>query len=262
MSISLKSLRKRTNESAARILIYGPEGIGKTTLAAEFPEAVFIQVEDGTPSGVTIDSFGVLTTFEQVMEAIGSLYQEEHSFRTVVVDGLDRLEPLVWARVCELHQWRSIEAPGYGKGYKEADYLWRDFLDGLNALRTQLGMTVVLLAHSAIERFDDPQTASYSRYDLRLHQRASAIVKDEADAILLVKQDASIKNEDQGFGKKRAQADGGGQRWIYTEGRPAFVAKNRFGMPEKVMFQPGKGFAELSKYLPDAARQLPAADAA
>jgi len=250
VAISLKDLKKTTAVLPPRIVIYGPEGIGKTTLAAEFPDPVFLQIEDGTPSDLAIDSFGLLETFDQVMEAISALYSEDHSYQTVVVDGLDKLEPLVWTKVCELNQWRSIESPGYGKGYKEADYVWRDFLTGLNALRRDKEMTIVLLAHSDIDRFDDPQSASYSRYDLRLHDRANAIIKDDMDAIFLVKQDATVTMVDEGFGKKRAQADGGSQRWIYTEGRPAFVAKNRFGMPPKMMFEKGKGFLELSKYFP------------
>lgn len=262
MAIKLSDLKKRTADQPPRIVIYGPEGIGKTTLASEFPNPVFIQVEDGTPSDLSLDSFGLLATFDQVMEAITALYSEDHGFQTVVVDGLDKLEPLVWAKVCDLNQWRSIEAPGYGKGYKEADYVWRDFLEGLNALRRDRGMAYVLLAHSDIDRFDDPQSASYSRYDLRLHDRANAIIKDEADAILLVKQDASITMEDQGFGKTRAKADGGGQRWIYTEGRPAFVAKNRFGMPPKLMFNKGSGFREIAKHFPApaAGEAAPASD--
>lgn len=250
MAISLKDLKQTTAMTPPRLVIYGPEGIGKTTLASEFPNAVWIQVEDGTPSDLKLDTFGHLTTFDQVMEAITSLYQEDHRYQTVVVDGLDKLEPLVWGKVCELNNWRSIESPGYGKGYKEADYVWRDFLEGLNALRRDKGMAYILLAHSDIDRFDDPQSASYSRYDLRLHDRANAAIKDEVDAILLLKQDATVNLDDEGFGKKRARADGGGQRWIYAEGRPAFVAKNRYGMPPKLMFNRGSGFAELSKYFP------------
>jgi hypothetical protein len=245
MALTLKDLRTSAAVLPPRVLIYGPPGLGKSTLASEFPSPVFIDVENGLPPGLSVNNFGDLSDFEAVMQAITALYNEDHAFRTVVVDTLDRLEPMVWAKACEDNKWASIEAPGYGKGYVEADKYWRDLLAGLNALRRDKGMAVVLIAHSTIERFDDPLRASYSRFDIRLHKRALAIVQDEVDAILFVNQDAVIKSEDAGFNKKINKADGGGTRWIYCEGRPAFTAKNRYGLPDRFMFQKGQGFAVL-----------------
>jgi len=262
MAISLKDLRKEQATEPPRIVIYGPEGMGKTTLASEFPNPVFLQVEKGTPAGLTLDSFGHLTTFGQVMEGIESLYDEDHEFDTVVVDSLSELERLVFAEVCSRNQWATIEKPGYGKGYKEADYVWQEFVEGLNALRRDKNMAVVLIAHAEITRFDDPQTSSYSRYDLSLHDRASAIISREVDAILLVKQDATVKQDDpkasQGVGTRK-RADGGETRWIYCQGRPAFAAKNRYDMPDKVMFTRGQGFDALSRYFPNPGEEHQAA---
>lgn len=250
MAYDLSTLKTTRKNDPPRVLIYGPPGLGKTSLAAQFPRPIIIDVEDGTPSGVDIATFGQIETYDQALDALKSLYGGEHDFGTLIIDTLDRLEPLVWAKTCEANNWSSIEQPGYGKGYVAADEFWQKLLKGCNALRTKRGMSIILVAHSSIERFDDPTAAPYSRYDIRLHKRANAIVQDEVDAILFINQDIAVTSEDVGFNKKVRRAEGGTHRWIYTEGTPAFTAKNRFGLPPKLKFDEGRGYAQLAQYLP------------
>lgn len=255
MAISLADLKRVRSTLPPRILIYGVAGIGKTSLAADFPNCVFLQTEEGAPSNIEIDTFGHLTSYQGVIEALGTLYGEDHDFSTLVLDSLDALEPLVWAETCARNSWRNIEEPGYGKGYLAADAVWREFIDGCNALRRERAMTVIWLAHSAVERFDQPGSQPYNRYDLRLQKRGSAIITDEADAVLFMNTKVSVKETDAGFNKKNVHAEGGGSRWLFADGRPAFIAKNRFGMPDSLLIQPGKGYEAIAKYLPAHAAQ-------
>jgi hypothetical protein len=225
-------------------------------LSSKFPSPVILQTEEGIPRGLTVSTFGLQDTFKGALSCMSFLGTEPHDHRTLVVDSLDPLEPLVWREACVANGWASIEQPGYGKGYVIADIFWLDFLAGLDFLRRERAMTIVLLAHSAIERIDDPRAVSYTSYQLRLHKRARGLVQDWADAILFLAPDLNIQTEDAGFGKKRTRADGGSNRWLHCEGRPSFVAKNRYGMPPKIMIPKDFNFgAALAPFFPPAAAE-------
>lgn len=257
MAIALSGLRTQRSTEPPRLCFYGPPGMGKTTLASEFPDAVFLQAEDGTPGDVDITTFGKLNSYGEIMDRIVELQETEHELRTVIVDSLTALERYIWEETCARGDDKgnakaNIEDFGYGKGYVYATRVWQEFLAELYKLRTLRGMTVVLIGHSKVVRFDDPETVSYDRYEIAVHDKARAIIDPDLDAILLLKSPVSIKTEDVGFNAKRNIAGGRGANIvIHAIGRPAYVAKNRYGIPETMPFTRGKGFEALAPYFPN-----------
>ncbi|MBE0568402.1 MAG: ATP-binding protein [Deltaproteobacteria bacterium] len=216
-----------------RVMLYGTHGIGKSTFASCAPTPVFLQTEDGLGE-IDCDKLPVATTFHEVMKGLSELYTEPHPYQTVVVDSLDWLERLIWSEVCLKRNVESIEDIGYAKGYIFALTQWREFLEGLTALRRDKGMTAILIAHARIERFENPETESYDRYVPRLHKLAAAVVQEWCDEVFFATYKVYTKQTEEGFNRKRSQGIGSGERIIRTQERPAHVAKNRLNLPEEL----------------------------
>lgn len=248
MAISLSSLKSSKTTNPPVILLYGVDGIGKTSLAAEFPDPLYLPTEgERTPSDVEIATPGTIETFNDLLDVFGELLTTEHEFKTVIIDSLDGLESLVWAATAARLGCNSIEEPGFGKGYVEADTEWRDLLGGVSAL-AKSGLNVVMLAHPEIVRFDSPTSDPYSRYSVKLHKRANALVREQADIVAFLNYRISLKEKEVGPKKTVAHAEGGKERQIHLNEGPGFVAKNRFSMPDTIKYQKGKGYEELSKF--------------
>jgi len=233
MAFDLNSIGKTRRPVAPKIVLYGPGKIGKTTMAACAPNPIGILTEDGCHH-VDTTAFPLATSLDDVYEQINVLLTEEHEFQTVFLDSLDWLEPLLYAHVCQANGWKDIEAPGYGKGYIAAAEEWRNLLAWLDALRNQRGMGIVAIAHDQIKRFENPTGESYDMYTLKLHQRSTALVQEWADVIAFLNYKSFTKKEDAGFNKKAVKAVGTGERLMYLEARPAFLAGNRFNLPAEL----------------------------
>jgi hypothetical protein len=122
-------------------------------------------------------------------------------------------------------------------------------IDFCERLRTERGMNVIWLALALAKDHEEPGVQPYKRYDLKVHKRAEGLMTQAADGVFFINTKAVVKEVDSGFGKKSAHVEGAGTRWLYTDGRPAFVAKHRFsGMPDSIMLTKGKGWQEISKY--------------
>jgi hypothetical protein len=209
-----------------RLVIYGPGGVGKTTWAAKSPAPLLLPTEDG--QGVLdIPALPRATSYtDHVHAALMAVLNDEHNFRTLIVDSLDHLEPLIWADTCKLGGKASIEDFGYGKGYVEALGFWRQFYGLLDAIRERRGMAVILIAHHEVKAYQDPSQEGYDRYQIKLHKGAAALAQEWADAVLF----ATYRVHAVEVGGK-TKGMGTGERVLLTEERPSHVAKNRWGLP-------------------------------
>jgi hypothetical protein len=230
VAFDLKSIKKNNAIAAPRVLVYGVEGIGKSTFAAGAPSPVFIQTEDGLGS-LAVDHFPIAKSVTDVLEAIGTLFADQHSFKSVVIDSLDWLETLIWRDIESSYDAKDL---AYGKGAMIAADKWREILDGLTALRNERAMAVVLIAHCEIKRFDSPETEPYDRYQPKLQTRSSALVREWCDAVLFANYKTLIKKDDVGFNKTVSRGITTGERLLFTSERPAYMAKNRYSLPESI----------------------------
>lgn len=234
----LETIQTGRQPKPPRVLLYGVEGIGKSTFGSQAPKPIFIQTEDGLDE-IPCARFPLATTFDQVIAALRTLVNEKHDYESVVIDSLDWLERLVWDKLCQQYAVDSIEKVdgGYARGYMHALSLWREVLDYLNLLRAR-GMVVILVAHSKVERFEDPESSPYDRYSPRLNKHAAALIKEWCDAVLFATRKMRTQSEDAGFNRKRTVAHAigkdGGERVMRAYGSPSCVAKNRYGIAEEL----------------------------
>jgi hypothetical protein len=250
MAISLGSLNSTRNNKPPFGLLYGVHGVGKTRLASEFPDPYYLPtIGEEPPDDVEMPSPGIAETLNDVLEVIEWLLTAGHDRKTFILDSVDGTESLIWAATARRLNLNSIEEAGFGKGYVEADTEWRDLIAGLQALRSA-GMAVLILAHTEITRFDSPTSDPYSRYAPKLHKRANALVQEAAQFVGFLNYRHTIKEKEVGFNKKVGHAEGSGERQIHLEERPGFLAKSRYSTPPAITYRKGKGWDELSKFMP------------
>jgi hypothetical protein len=230
MSFDLKSISRNTSIKAPRLLAYGVEGIGKSTFAASAPSPIFLPTEDGLGS-LAVDHFPLATSTNDVREAIASLYEGEHKFETMVIDSVDWLENII---VKEIEDKYDAKELAYGKAAIIAAGVWKEIIEGLDALRNDKGMAIILIAHSTIKRFDSPDTEPYDRHQPKLQERSSALLREWCDALLFCNYKTVIRKADVGFNKEVARGYSSGERLLFCNERPSHMAKNRYGLPDSI----------------------------
>lgn len=228
----LNSIKKGKAFKHPRIVVYGVHGIGKSTFGSKAPNPVFIQTEDGLGS-IDTAYFPLATTSAEVISAVETLTTQEHDFETCVLDSIDWLEAIMAREIEASHTPQEL---AYGKGNVILVDRMTRFLESLNTLRNERGMSVILLAHAQAKRFDSPETEPYDRYMPKLQEKVSGKVQEWADAVLFANYKTLIKKDDLGFNKTQARGVSTGERLIHTQETAAFLAKNRYSLPPSLPF--------------------------
>ncbi|HBI61689.1 MAG TPA: hypothetical protein DDY31_10855 [Lachnospiraceae bacterium] len=242
---------------AKKIVIYGPEGIGKSTFASKFPEPVFIDTE-GSTKDMDVSRFEKASSWTMLLEQVRYVKQNPSVCRTLVIDTADWAEQMCVADVCARHGKKGVEDFGYGNGYVYAKEEWGRFLNALEEVR-EAGIHVVLTAHASLRKFEQPdEMGSYDRWELKIGKKTSSqtapLLKEWADMVLFANYKTwSIATDEKGK-KRKAQ---GGSRVMYTAHNPCWDAKNRYGLPEEVPFD----YVSIKHIIePEKSSQLPAGE--
>lgn len=247
----LGQVRKGRIANGKRFCFYGLEAVGKTSLAASAPNPVFIDVDDGSDElSIARYSFRdderghVPASMVDIFDALDDLLHGEHDYKTVVLDTVDAIEPLIWKFVCERDSGKksnlnstgktltSIESYGYGRGYVIALDQWRLLCHKLDQLRVQRKMHAVLLSHTQIRTFKNPEGEDYDRYQLKIRENAAAFLREWCDVVgYCCFEDHAEKLDTK---DTRAKGFSTGMRLIMLERTAAFDAKTRLDLPVQV----------------------------
>jgi len=217
------------------IMVYGPEGVGKSKLVEDIDDHIHLDIEQSA-NWLKTKKFQTPTTLQDVYEAIEALFSQDHPYRRLVIDTVGRLEALIFAHVVQAAKKRpggggihTIEDFGYGKGYQVALDEWRQVIARLDELRAVRKMDILLLGHTSIRTFKNPDGPDYDRYELRLHDKAGGFIKEWCDAVLFARfEETTTKIEN------RVKGAMTGERVLCTQRTAAYDAKNRFNLPEQL----------------------------
>lgn len=229
----LEGITKGKIKKPYLVLIYGPDGVGKSTFGSEAPNSIFIGAESGSDA-LDVARFNGIDSWISFRSKIESLKKENHDFKSGVIDTLDWAEPMLHRYLCEKFKVAAVEdaAGGYGKWVGVMLKEWKSLMVDLTYLRDVKKMNIIILAHSHVKAFNDPNTAlPYDRYMLKLNEKAAALWREYVDCVLFANYDiVAFKSE---TNKKKMKAQDG-PRKLFSVRTASYDAKNRLGLPSEL----------------------------
>lgn len=212
-----------------KVVIYGPEGIGKSTFASKFPKPVFIDTE-GSTKEMDVDRIGPITDWDDIIAALDYCYD----YKTVVIDTADWAEMYCSKYTCSKGNVKHIEDFGYGKGYTYLQENFKNLLELCELKLLKCGINVVFTAHAKMRKFEQPdEMGAYDRWEMKLSKQVAPMLKEWADIVLFANYKTYVVEDDKTKSKK-AQ---GGKRVMYTSHHPCWDAKNRYNLADCIPFE-------------------------
>ena len=250
------SISRGAKTRAQKVVVYGPEGIGKTTLASMFPNPLFVDTEDGTGHLDVARVDPAPKSWTALMETVRAV-KAERPCSTLVVDTADWAEAMCMEHVCAKNKWSSIETPGFGAGYTQLREEFGRFLDALSDVADS-GVNVVVTAHAQMRKFEQPdEAAPYDRWELKLQKKVAPVVKEWADAVLFLNWKTTVETVSAGMGQVKGKARNA-KRTMFCEHHACWDAKNRWGLSSEEPMD----YSVIAPHVPDLATAAPAPNAA
>lgn len=215
-------------ETAKKVVIYGPEGIGKSTLASKFPDPVFIDTE-GSTKELDVARYPVPASWNDIITQAEDT-AAERPCQTIIIDTADWTEQFCIEEVCRRLNVKGIESVGYGKGYVYASEEFQNLLRSCDKC-IEAGINVVFTAHAQMRKFEQPdEMGAYDRWEMKLTKKIAPLLKEWADMVLFCNYKTDVITDSKTQSKKAV----GGKRVMYTSHHPCWDAKNRYDLPEQI----------------------------
>lgn len=226
--------------SAKKVVLYGPEGIGKSTFASKFPDPIFIDTE-GSTKEMEVKRFDAPTKWDELIEEADYVRRNPRLCKTLIIDTADWAEMLCIKHICEKGNVNGIEDFGYGKGYTYLAENFKKLLDILDKIIV-LGINVVFTAHAKMRKFEQPdEMGAYDRWEMKLSRQVAPMLKEWADMLLFANYKTYVIEDSKTKSKKAS----GGKRVMYTSHHPCWDAKNRYGLEDCLPFD----YSEIAKII-------------
>ena len=220
---------------AKKVVIYGVEGIGKSTLATQFPDPLFLDTE-GSTKELDVARFDPPTSWAMLLAQVQYVIDNPQICQTLVLDTADWAEQIMIKSLCDKNGWKGLEDPGFGKGYQYAAEEWGGQL--LNRLTevVKRGVNVVVTAHAWLRKVDAPEESkSYDHWEMKTSKKVAPMLREWADMVLFLNYEVAVYETKE----KKVKAQGG-RRMMYTTHTPYWDAKNRYGLPDKLPLDYGQ----------------------